>query len=271
MGRHVSGHAARASARGTTQWLAATLSLCACTHDFSSFRFGEPAPVTRDDAGGLEAGTPSVPDAAEVRMTQSVPPVPSASDAGAADARMSDAIDARMSDAIDAQTVVTAPKPDAATKPDASNEGDDAQVPSGAEQCSQAWTAFDPSVPACGACACTQCESPVLDCLSRGTTNARALCSRLFACALAHKCHDWDCYCSSARCMSMPNPVGDGPCAEEMAAAAGGRDQVSAVHRANDPNQPLVRAVRAIGCNVGVPFGSVSGNMTGKCVSTCTR
>jgi hypothetical protein len=31
----------------------------------------------------------------------------------------------------------------------------------------------------------------------------------------------------------------------------------------------LVKAVRAIGCSIGVPLGSVGGSMTGKCVAAC--
>jgi hypothetical protein len=56
-----------------------------------------------------------------------------------------------------------------------------------------------------------------------------------------------------------------------MNAAAGGeRERVLAVHQANDPNQPLVRAVRAIGCATGQSRTAVGGMMTAKC-SVCGR
>jgi hypothetical protein len=55
------------------------------------------------------------------------------------------------------------------------------------------------------------------------------------------------------------------------AAAGGGRNQVFAVHQANDPNQPLVRAVRAIGCTTGQSRGAVGGMMSGKCSSACSN
>jgi hypothetical protein len=67
----------------------------------------------------------------------------------------------------------------------------------------------------------------------------------------------------------MGNGTPDGPCVAEMNAAAGGdRAQVLAAHQANDPNQPLVRAVRAIGCATGQSRTAVGGMMTGKC-SVC--
>ena len=283
--------------------LCALVGLCACTHDFSSFRFVEAEPSQPHDAATTSTSAAPTSDAPTSDAPTSDAPTSDASthDASAtstsragSDAALepakppaahdgavavdqtpdSSSGDAHVSQALDTGAVTPNPAPpvvDAGSMPPPSSADDDAQVPTPGSECSNAWNAFEPAAVSCGACACAQCETPVLNCLNRGTAQERAACAGALACALAHKCHDWDCYCATMRCYTMPSLPGDGPCSEEFAAAAGGHDHVSEVHRLNDPNQPLVKAVRAIGCSWGTPFGSVGGMMTGKCVSECTH
>jgi len=243
--------------------------LLACRNDFSSFRFAEAEPVkprapapadgSISDSVVTRAAPRADSDATLVLMTE--PPGEVAADAAVSDANVSQLRDSSMPVPSPADSAIPA-------APDAAHDND-AQLPSDMLLCSEAWNAAQAGAAACRDCACAVCTDPIRACLSGGTEAERALCTALFLCARQHKCHDWDCYCSSSRCYVTPSEPGDGPCATEMGAAAGGHDHVSAVHRDNDPNQPLVKAVRAIGCSVGVPRGSVGGTITGKCVSPC--
>jgi hypothetical protein len=229
-------------------------------NDFSSFHFAESQPSR--EAGLVESDPPdarmSVPDDARV----SVPALDSVFDSAAKDVRVTELPDS---------STVPQGVPDTGHPAgvDAAAE-DDAQIPPDTLECTRDWSATSSDTPVCRDCACDRCSSSALDCLSRGSVQERALCTALFGCALRHACHDWDCYCSTSKCYTTTTAPGDGPCVSEMNAAAGGQhDRVSAVHRENDPSQPLVKAVRAIGCSIGVPLGSVGGSMTGKCVAAC--
>jgi hypothetical protein len=258
--------------------------LLSCTHDFSSFTFSDKLPASDHtpwvggDSGSfvqpLDADEPRIDAAAH---TSSTPDAAAAQDA-MPPAALSDAGES-LSSSSDAGR--STPPADASPGTADSDAGEDQDahvptlmpplhVPTDAEQCVATWSADQFSDLACTQCACDQCTSPTLDCLSRGSDEERSLCTSLFACALNHGCHDWDCYCTTMSCR-MGNSAPDGPCVAQMDAAAGGkREQVVAVHQANDPNQALVRAVRAIGCATGQSRSAVGGMMTGKC-SVCAR
>lgn len=158
---------------------------------------------------------------------------------------------------------------DAATgTPDAAP---DTSVPDDAAigMCSSAWTSASLSANACSTCACGSCTDPVTACLTGGTTAEAQLCIDVFACALQNDCKDWDCYCNEQKC-GAPQKSGDGPCAAQMDAAANGqRSEVMAIRQAGDPNQPLVRAMNAIGCVLGLDPNSPGGPKAGQCDATC--
>jgi hypothetical protein len=244
--------------------------LMSCRNDFSSFRFAETEPsrvreASAPDDSALDAFVAANNDAASDRTVAIV-----GSDAAASVA----AAGAAANDASPANTAPIA-APDAGpamadSSPPLSDAMADANVgvPPETLQCTNAWNAAHLPGTACRGCACDACVGTVLSCLTSGTPQDRAACAAVYACALQHHCHDWDCYCTSSRC-AMPSEPGDGPCATEIALAAGGHDHVSAVHRDNNPTQPLVKAVRAIGCSIGVPRGSVGGLVIAQCLAEC--
>jgi hypothetical protein len=246
--------------------------LVACNADFSRFHFGEPAAerpeacmsVIDSDASTHDAGRRLTRDAAQDAKIDDASTLTSHDAAPTAhDAALSRADASILAERLDAQMIAK----DAGQQAD-----DDAQVAVDDVQCRDVWAATFPTRLACGGCACAECTSPVLDCLSRADSQDRTLCTSLLKCAQTNGCHDWDCYCSTDQCLTDPTVAGDGPCAQQMeAAAGGGHDQVLAEHRANDPNRPLVRAVRANGCTIGTPRGSVGGGMVAKCPADCAR
>lgn len=148
----------------------------------------------------------------------------------------------------------------------------DAGPPTSEDQCNAAYPMLLDDRAACRTCTCEQCTDPALDCLTRADAYERTACTELWKCAIANNCHDWDCYCTSQRCRMTPSAPGDGPCFMQMEMAAGGdREAVNAAHLNNDPKNPLVRAIRAIGCSVGTPAGSVGGTMAPMCKESCSR
>jgi len=121
---------------------------------------------------------------------------------------------------------------------------------------------------ACSNCACNACAASVLPCLEKGDSIYDRPCRDLLKCAVNHGCHDWDCYCSSQTCRMNADEEGDGPCVEEMNAAAGAsldRAAVSAARTDEDPNNPLTMALKATTCMLGSERGSV----TGACETAC--
>ncbi|HEY2734959.1 MAG TPA: hypothetical protein VGI70_13280 [Polyangiales bacterium] len=261
------------------------LAAISCTNDFSNFGFATSAPEPGRDSGAATSGATATTFDAAPAADSGGPD--SAADSGgpetAADSGRSSGEQAGAGRATDAATKAPSDAPDAASEAGASRDADmsidddagrnDAapptHVPTDAERCVIDWN-DRMLLASCASCACGQCTSPALDCLARGSAGENALCGDLLACALTHHCHDWDCYCSSQGCRG--DQTAGGPCVAEMEAAAGGGfDRVLAVHQANDPNQPLVRAVRAIGCTTGQSRSAVGGMMSGKCVDACTH
>jgi hypothetical protein len=227
--------------------------LAACTQDFDAFEFEAEADGDRDEAvsgardassagagaggrGGVDAGdTVDGLDASTGTGgadSGGEPPTGMTSDASAGDA-------------------------DAATDP-----GDAGAQPD--PTCVTAWTDTTPGPASCGDCACSACTAPVLACLMQGSASEQSLCHDVVACALESGCRD-DCYCQSAQC-GAPDATGDGPCAAQMSAAAGGggRNQVTQILSAADPNEPLVRAMQAVQCVLGA-----SSDQPGVCELEC--
>jgi hypothetical protein len=154
--------------------------------------------------------------------------------------------------------------PDAGVVVDAAAP-DDAAV----AMCSAAWSSTSLSLSACSTCACASCADPVTACLSVGTALEAQHCTDVFVCAVQHDCKGWDCYCTNTKC-GAPNASGEGPCVAQIEAAAGGkRVQVMSIEQAGDPNEPLVRAMNAIGCVLGLDSHSPGGPKAGQCDATC--
>lgn len=268
----------------------ALLFTSACTKDFSRFHFQtgqRDGGIVQSFDSGMDADRvgenhvdAATPDSAHPDAQMSVdptagsggdapkdsglstPPKDAGKPAGDATMPMTPDDDARVTE--DAQTPLDASMPpDAATRVDA-------QIPDQTQQCGDAYGSLDDARTDCRSCTCDRCTTVALDCLVGANAYDRAACTNLWACAIKHGCRDWDCYCSSSMCRLTMTAVGDGPCVTQMNEAAGGtREMVNAAHQANDPHSPLVRAVRAIGCTVGIPGNAVGGPITEQCKAAC--
>jgi hypothetical protein len=264
--------------------LLCSVGLCACTHDFGTFHFdaadggNKRSSVVRggskSDAAALpmsgRAGSGGSSDAGLVGPSDADTHAAAmdASDRRASDAAVRPSADAAADTGVVADTG-NGPH-DAGVAPDtgmASDAGvrDDAAV----EMCSAAWSSTSLPLSACSTCACASCTDPVTACLTVGTALEAQHCTDVFVCAVEHDCKDWACYCTNTKC-GAPNASGDGACVAQMEAAAGGkRVQVMAVQTAGDPNEPLVRAMTAIGCVLGLDPHSPGGPKAGQCDATC--
>ncbi|MEY4579946.1 MAG: hypothetical protein RL701_4649 [Pseudomonadota bacterium] len=248
--------------------------LCAsCTDDFSRFKFDAKA---GSDAGPTllaDAESPAASQIAETALDaqtsgrggDDAPPVGDAANAGhegsagQTGAGQSGAGNDLDSGADDEDAAIAPPEP-----------------PSPTSLCLNALESLSDQSSTCEACTCQVCIDPVLDCLAHPEAPVRALCQRVLDCAVRNRCHDWDCYCSSQKCSATASAPGDGPCVQAMNAAVNAavgaeREAVNAAHRANDPTQPLVLALRARACSVGAPAGSVGGATEGRCSTECMK
>jgi hypothetical protein len=263
------------------------IGLLACTRDFDKFEFdssdgghdrssriadGGPgdAAAPASNAGG-SGGTPSPHHARDAGHSNA------STDAGSDqthDAALQNMDAAAMPDTGTTTADAGTPPNDAASgTPDAAPDTSvpDTSVPDDAAigMCSSEWTSASLPANACSTCACGSCTDPVTACLTNGSAAEAQLCIDVFACALQNDCKDWDCYCTEQKC-GAPLKSGDGPCAAQMDAAANGkRTEVMAIREAGDPNQPLVRAMKAIGCVLGLDEHSPGGPKTGRCDATC--
>lgn len=256
--------------------LLCALHLGACTKDFGVFDFGAV------DGGGTHSAAVKGEGAADAAVSA----LDGGSNTGAADSGRAqpdaqpievapaDAGLSQQSDAA-APTVGTndAGGTDAAvTVLDAAVAADGGSIPVDPKvaACAQVWSS-NTALPTsqCSTCACAMCADPVNACLASGPALEVMQCSAVFACAVAHDCKDWDCYCATANCRA-PAESGDGPCVAEMEAAAGGsRARVMSIRQAGDPTEPLVRAMNAIGCVLGLHANSPGGPKVGECDATC--
>jgi hypothetical protein len=226
----------------TRAWLVLLL-LSGCSHDFGSFMFG----ARRDGGARSRTRDASQPDAAMLPDAQSAG---DASDAGGSRATDSAVLDAA-SDAGGSGAPDSGGRDsgmDGAVK--AGPDGGDASGPDPAA-CTAAWSATPPGSDSCSKCACDSCTATVLACLTQGSASAQMLCEAVLACSIQNDCGD-SCYCGSNGQCGQPNPDGNGPCVVQMNAAAGGsRDRVNQIIAADDPTQPLARAIDALRCMFG--------------------
>jgi hypothetical protein len=242
-----------------TLWLAAS----GCTRDFSAFRFDDSG-SERDDsaasgAGRGGAGSGGAPADAQAEGG----PIggQGGGDSGAAGRGGMGAGGAPDSSAGNGGSDDAG-----ADEPDV-----DAEVESAGLQCETRWNEDLGVSPACRECSCDRCAQPVIDCVTLGDERERQLCETVFLCAMENACQDYSCYCATTGC-NNPSASGDGPCAQAMDQAAGGnRAEVDKLRGADPPDyeQPLMRAVRAIGCVLGVHTMSPGPSEPGQCTDAC--
>ena len=264
--------------------------LCACTKDFSRFQFRDLPPDPKPQAGSSatsEAGSDAAlsntrVDAGGHGGGQSVSAGRGGSgaragnrapSAGAGSGGMSGGASPRAGNRAplaadeDAGMVVDASMPQ-----DASQPPPDAG-PSIEQQCTSSANRELVDVAAgCTRCACSDCAPSVLTCLEQGEGVYDRPCRDLLKCAITNGCRDWDCYCTDPGCRANPDADGNGPCVNEMNAAAGGtqdRAAVNAAHAANNPSSPLIMAVRATTCIFGGSRSSGSTPVEGPCKTQC--
>lgn len=270
-------------------WLVA-----ACTDDFDRYRFTNqelpdagrlgrgsstepsaenelpesPEPSEGDSANPGDSSPPTDPPPDEAApIDENPPPESQPPESGADGSAGTSGMSGSMSEAAGS---VALPSEEPGEPPDAGTPADtDAQItmppppppqPTTQEVCVTAVDTLREQPSGCSGCTCERCQDAALDCLVRGSEQENALCRAVWQCAIRSGCRDWDCYCKdqNLRCTNTTSEVGDGPCAEEMnAAALGGRLEVNDAHMEFDLHAelPLVRALKARGCTVGLPPG----------------
>lgn len=263
-------------------------SLVACTHDFDKFAFDSAADGGHEPSSSAthDSGTDAAAPPAHTHGSGGAASNPDRrTDAGrtmtSADAGDRQTHDATTPVIMDAATAAdTGMVADTGTVTDSGHGSHDAALDSGPADtgapddaaigmCRTAWSSTSLSLDTCSTCACDSCTDPVSACLSAGSASEAQLCTDVFVCAVEHDCKDWDCYCTAPKC-NAPHDSGDGPCVAQMDAAAGGtRTQVMEIRQAGDSSQPLVRAMNAIGCVLGLDSHSPGGPKIGKCDATC--
>jgi len=235
------------------------LTTAACSRDFSSFEFDHDSGRTRidpaqtPDGGPADARAPDAGgDAAQVITAgQSGGGVATAGGGAAGTTASADA---------------------GANEDDAGEEDAGVEEPDLAPQCRAQWDAALGVPSSCRDCACERCAAPVLGCDALGDERARKLCDDVVACALENHCQDYSCYCTSTLC-NFPEDVGDGPCAALINQAAGGtRSRVLTLRNAEVPDlaNPMIRAVQAVGCVLGVAESSPRPTEAGACAAECS-
>ena len=271
-----------------TSLLLAIALVGACTKDFSRFQFRDLPPVAKSETGGSSGnaskagrdaspgrnqlgGTPSKAGTSgsqyagrggTMRMDGGAGPVAARGGTTAAQAGSGSGRGAPAPNDDDAGM-----RPDAQMPPDASQPARDAG-PTEEQQCATSASRDLADIASgCSACACDACAASVLPCLEKGDVYERP-CRDVLSCSVSHGCRDWDCYCLNEACRDDPEAAGDGPCVEEMNAAAGGsldRAAVNAAHSDKDASNPMTMALKATSCILG----SGRGPLTGACETAC--
>jgi hypothetical protein len=263
--------------------------LGACTKDFSRFQFRDLPPVVKVETGGsagnaTQAGSGATLGRNQIGGASSKPTGGSggsqATGGRSGNARMDGGTSLASGGRAAAQAgsaagrVASGGDEDAGTQLDAQMPFDASQPPPDAgpsleQQCvSSAGRELAEIASGCTNCACGACAASVLPCLEKGESIYDRPCRELLKCAVNHGCHDWDCYCSDETCRMNPEEEGNGPCVEEMNAAAGeslDRAAVNAAHSAKDPSNPMTMALKATVCMLGSEHGSA----TGTCKTAC--
>jgi cysteine-rich repeat protein len=95
---------------------------------------------------------------------------------------------------------------------------------------------------ACAQCSCSKCNSQTLAC--QGATNAAdaKLCNDMVLCARMTGCRDPDCICGRSDVLSCLAGATDGPCVDQVTAAARSSNLFDVQLRASDTAYPLGRA-----------------------------
>lgn len=277
----------------TRAWLLVGLSfIVGCTKDFSRFQFRDAPPAVKQETAGTagnasRAGSESALGRTEIGGTTAKPMAGASGSATGGRLGGNSQMDAGAAKAGTAATsstqagaggrgAVGPADEDAGMQPDAQMPIDASQPPpppdagpSIEQQCSTSATReLEDLDLGCTNCACSSCAASVLPCLEQGDSIYDRPCRDLLKCAATHGCHDWDCYCSTSGCRSNSEADGNGPCFEEMNAAAGDtrdRAAVNAAHSAKDPSNPMIMAIKATSCMLGAEHGSVMG----ACESAC--
>lgn len=133
----------------------------------------------------------------------------------------------------------TQPPRDAGTQPVA-----DAGGGTSTNMCSSA-PAY-PTSTECGKCTCMRCATQVTSCAASSDSAKNTQCLAVRSCAEKNACTGQACYCgSSLLCL---NP--DGPCRQEIEAAAGGSDVTVVQEASMNPESPLGRSVAVGECQL---------------------
>jgi hypothetical protein len=112
---------------------------------------------------------------------------------------------------------------------------------------------------ACVACEKKECDPVMVGCEALGTGEERMLCNNVLACIRSTKCAKGDtiepCFCGSAKLEDCLTGVADGPCFDEMEAAARPTSSdpsdraVEIATRWVNPKYPIGRAVSLAQCD----------------------
>ena len=95
---------------------------------------------------------------------------------------------------------------------------------------------------ACGLCGCTKCTAQTLACQGVSNPDEAKACGDMVTCARATGCGDPDCICGANNILVCLAGATDGPCVQQVIAAAKSNNLVDVQLRASDTNFPLGRA-----------------------------
>jgi cysteine-rich repeat protein len=110
---------------------------------------------------------------------------------------------------------------------------------------------------ACNGCVCESCEQEVVACRGARSADEAKQCRDVISCATANRCIGPYCYCTAGS-QGCTSGTPDGPCREQVEAAAHSDEREEVIARFNDTAYPLGRVMRLTSCWVN------------SCASTCT-
>lgn len=100
---------------------------------------------------------------------------------------------------------------------------------------------------ACSGCVCESCEQEVIACRGAPDAEQAKQCRDVFSCALANRCVGTLCYCQSGAEQCLANGA-DGPCRQQVEAAAHSDNPSQVFARFNNPSYPIGRVTRLTNC-----------------------